>query len=152
MTSKQSSVGREIENLLYWWIPVGDRIPTNSRRLQHLADKLSDALTEARALVQIALKTSDCNVRLEAIEAAILRMEDAKSILDLLAEYCERNGKVHFISLKQKAAYLKMTESIGRQLAGWERKTKRTVEEKKAAEAQLSEAGGNLVNCGETQD
>jgi hypothetical protein len=125
MTSKQSSVGREIENLFCWWIPVGDRIPTNSRRLQHLADKLSDSLMETQAFVRVALKQSDCQVRLDAIEGAILSFEQVKSLLDSLSEYCTRSRTIHFISQKQKAAYLQFTESISRQLFGWEKKTKR---------------------------
>ena len=125
MTTKQSSIGRQLENLFCWWIPVGDRIPTNSRRLQHIADKLTDSLLESQALVTIALKTSNCKDRLEAIEGAIFCFEQAKTNLNALSEYCERSHAVHFISLKQKAVYLKYTESIGRQFGGWERKTKR---------------------------
>ena len=125
MTSKQSSVGRQIENLFCWWIPVGDRIPTNSRRLQHVADSLTDSLMETEAYVRVALKHTDSQVRLEAIEGAILSFEEVKSLLDSLYEYCSRSKSIHFISQKQKAAYLQYTESIGKQLFGWERKTKR---------------------------
>lgn len=139
MTSKQSSVGRELELLLRWWIPVGDRIPTGSRRLQHLADKLSDAITEAQAMVRVALKTSDCNVRLEALEGAILSFEEFKSIMDDLCEYCEHSPNLHFISKSQKSTYLRQAESIGRQLGGWERKTKRLVEQEQAEQKRLEE-------------
>ena len=102
MTSKQSSVGRQIENLFCWWIPVGDRIPTNSRRLQHVADRLTDSLMETEAYVRVAIKHTDSQVRLEAIEGAILSFEEVKSLLDSLYEYCSRSKSIHFISLKQK--------------------------------------------------
>ena len=125
---------------MIWWIPIGDRIPTNSRRLQHLADKLTDAISETQALVRLALKTSSNRARLEMIEAMVLNMENVRSIMDLFCEYCERHDHIHFISLKQKASYLKQMESICRQIGGWERKTKFVVA--KEDDEANSEAGG----------
>lgn len=112
---------------MIWWVPIGDRIPTNSRRLQHLADKLTDAISDTQTLVRLALKTSGNKARLEMIEAMVLNMESVRSIMDLFCEYCERHVHIHFISLKQKASYLKQVESICRQIGGWERKTKAAV-------------------------
>lgn len=140
MKSRQSSVGRELENFMIWWIPIGDRIPTNSRRLQHLADKLTDAISDTQTLVRLALKTSGNKARLEMIEAMVLNMESVRSIMDLFCEYCERHDHIHFISLKQKASYLKQMESICRQIGGWERKT-RFLAAKEENEAN-PEAGG----------
>ena len=123
MKATNSSLYRELENLLLWFIPVGNNFPKDFA-LRTLGERMLNELTEALTACGLALKTQDLGDRLELIKILKLHIETVQSISRVLMEYSSREGNVkRVISLKQRAFYLKAMCSIGAQIGKWANST-----------------------------
>lgn len=123
MKAKQSSVYRELENLLLWFIPVGNNFPKDFA-LRQLGERMLNEMTDALTACGLALKTGDFGQRLELINLVKLHIETVQSISKVLVEYSSREGNKHrVISQKQRASFILAMTSIGSQLARWAKST-----------------------------
>lgn len=123
MKASQSSVYRELENLLLWFIPVGNNFPKDFA-LRGLGERMLNDLTDSLTACALALKTQDLSQRLELINLTKLHVTTVQSISRVLVEYSSREGNTkRIISQKQRAALLVSMTSIGSQLARWAKST-----------------------------
>lgn len=123
MKATNSSIYREIENLLLWFIPVGNNFPKDFA-LRQLGERMLNELTDALTAVALALQTQELSQRLELINLVKLHITTAQSISKVLVEYSSREGNVkRIISQKQRASLLASMTTIGGQLARWAKST-----------------------------
>lgn len=123
MKASQSSVYRELENLLLWFIPVGNNFPKDFA-LRGLGERMLNELTDSLTACALALKTQDLSQCLELINLTKLHITTVQSISKVLVEYSSREGNTkRIISQKQRAALLVSMTSIGGQLARWAKST-----------------------------
>lgn len=123
MKASQSSLYREIENLMIWFIPVGNNIPKDFA-LRQLGERMLNEMTDALTACNLALQTKDLGQRLELINLVKLHMTTVQSVSKVFVEFSSREGNVRrIISQKQRAALIKMMASIGSQIARWANST-----------------------------
>lgn len=123
MKASQSSLYREIENLMIWFIPVGNNIPKDFA-LRQLGDRMLNEMTDALTVCNLALQTKELRQRLELINLVKLHMTTVQSITKVFVEFSSREGNVkRVISQKQRAALMRMMVSIGSQIARWANST-----------------------------
>ncbi len=123
MKASQSSLYREIENLMLWFIPIGNNIPKDFA-LRELGKRMLDEITDSLTACNLALQTKDLNNRLELINLIRLHMTSVQTISKVLVEFSSREGNVkRVISQKQRASMLVMMTSIGSQIARWTKST-----------------------------
>lgn len=123
MKATKSSVYREIENLLLWFIPVGNNIPKDFA-LRILGERMLNELLDSLTACNLALQTPELQSRLELINLIKLHMTTVQSISKVLVEYSSREGtSIRVISQKQRASMLVSMTSIGSQLSRWARST-----------------------------
>ena len=121
--ASQSSLYREIENLMLWFIPVGNNIPKDFA-LRQLGERMLNEMTDALTACNLALQTSELRQRLELINLIKLHMTTVQSITKVFVEFSSREGNVRrVISQSQRASLLKMMSSIGGQMARWAKST-----------------------------
>lgn len=123
MKATNSSIYREIENLLLWFIPIGNNFPKDFA-LRQLGERMLNELTDALTAVALALQTQELSQRLELINLVKLHITTVQSISKVLVEYSSREGNVkRIISQKQRASLLASMTTIGGQLARWAKST-----------------------------
>ena len=123
MKASQSSLYRELENLMLWFIPVGNNIPKDFA-LRNLGERLQNELLDAMTACSLALQSPDLAQRLELINLVKLHITSVQSITKVLVEFSSREGNVRrVISQKQRVALLKAMSSIGGQLSRWAKST-----------------------------
>lgn len=123
MKASQSSLYREIENLILWFIPIGNNFPKDFA-LRNLGERMLNEMLDALTSCNLALQTSDINQRLELISLVKFHITTVQSISKVLIEFSSREGNIkRVISQKQRAAFLVMMTSIGSQLARWNNST-----------------------------
>ena len=123
MKPTKSSLYREIENLLLWFIPIGNNLPKDFA-LRTLGERMLNDLVDALNSTALALQTQDVRQRLEIINLVKLNITSASSISKVLVEYSSRDSsKARIISQKQRASLLVSLTSINGQLARWENST-----------------------------
>ena len=123
MKASQSSLYREIENLMLWFIPIGNNIPKDFA-LRELGKRMLDEITDSLTACNLALQTKDLNNRLELINLIRLHMTSVQTISKVLVEFSSREGNAkRIISKKQRASMLVMMTSIGSQIARWAKST-----------------------------
>lgn len=123
MKASQSSLYREIENLMLWFIPIGNNIPKDFA-LRELGKRMLDEITDSLTACNLALQAKDLNNRLELINLIRLHMTSVQTISKVLVEFSSREGNAkRVISQKQRASMLVMMTSIGSQIARWAKST-----------------------------
>ena len=119
MKASQSSLYRELENLMLWFIPVGNNIPKDFAS-RNLGERFQCELLDAMTACSLALQTPDKVQRLELINLVKLHVTALQSITKLFVEYSSREGNIRrIISQKQRVALLKSMSVIGNQIARW---------------------------------
>ncbi len=119
MKASQSSLYRELENLMLWFIPVGNNIPKDFA-LRNLGERFQCELLDAMTACSLALQTPDKVQRLELINLVKLHVTALQSITKLFVEYSSREGNIRrIISQKHRVALLKSMSVIGNQIARW---------------------------------
>lgn len=128
MKASQSSLYRELENLMLWFIPVGNNIPKDFA-LRNLGERLQNELLDAMTACSLALQTPDLPQRLELINLVKLHITAVQSITKVFVEFSSREGNVRrVISQKQRVALLKEMAAVGNQIARWAKATQVSIE------------------------
>lgn len=124
MKATQSSLYREIENLILWFIPIGNNIPKDFA-LRCLGKRMLNDMNDALTACNLAYQSQDLSQRLELINLVKLHITSVQSISKVLVEFSSREGNAkRIISQKQRANMLVMMTSIGNQIARWANSTK----------------------------
>lgn len=127
MKAAQSSIYREIENLILWFIPIGNKIPKDFA-LRKLGERMLDEMTDALTACNLALQTRELHQRLELINLVKLHLTTVQSVSKVMVEFSSREGNTRrIISQKQRAALMKMMTAIGCQLARWAKSTESAI-------------------------
>lgn len=127
MKASQSSLYRELENLMLWFIPVGNNIPKDFA-LRNLGERLQNELLDAMSACSLALQSPDLAQRLELINLVKLHITAVQSITKVFVEFSSREGNVRrIISQRQRVALLKAMSSIGNQLSRWAKSTQDSI-------------------------
>ena len=128
MKASQSSLYRELENLMLWFIPVWNNIPKDFA-LRNLGERLQNELLDAMTACSLALQTPDLPQRLELINLVKLHITAVQSITKVFVEFSSREGNVkRVISQKQRVALLKEMAAIGNQIARWAKSTQDSIQ------------------------
>ena len=128
MKASQSSLYRELENLMLWFIPVGNNIPKDFA-LRNLGERLQNELLDAMTACSLALQTPDLPQRLELINLVKLHITAVQSITKVFIEFSSREGNVkRVISQKQRVALLKGMAAIGNQITRWAKSTQDSIQ------------------------
>lgn len=128
MKASQSSLYRELENLMLWFIPVGNNIPKDFA-LRNLGERLQNELLDAMTACSLALQTPDLPQRLELINLVKLHITAVQSITKVFVEFSSREGNVkRVISQKQRVPLLKEMAAIGNQIARWAKSTQNSIQ------------------------
>ena len=128
MKASQSSLYRELENLMLWFIPVGNNIPKDFA-LRNLGERLQNELLDAMTACSLALQTPDLPQRLELINLVKLHITAVQSITKVFIEFSSREGNVkRVISQKQRVALLNGMAAIGNQIARWAKSTQDSIQ------------------------
>lgn len=127
MKPSQSSLYREIENLMLWFIPVGNNIPKDFA-VRKLGERMQNEMLDALTACALALQTSELSQRLDLINLVRLHITNVQSVSRVLVEYSSREGNIkRVISQKQRAALLVMMSTIGNQIARWAKSTESSI-------------------------
>lgn len=127
MKASQSSLYRELENLMLWFIPVGNNIPKDFA-LRNLGERFQCELLDAMTACSLALQTPEMAQRLELINLIKLHVTALQSITKVFVEFSSREGNVRrIISQRQRVALLKAMSSIGNQIARWSSATQNSI-------------------------
>ena len=119
MKAVKSSIYREIENLILWFIPIGNSIPKDFA-LRTIGDRMLNELMDALVSCNLALQTKDLNERLDFISLVKLHITTVQSLSKVFIEYSSREGNTtRIISYKQRATLLTSMTSIGSQISRW---------------------------------
>ena len=106
MKATQSSLYRELENLMLWFIPVGNNIPKDFA-LRKLGERMQNDILDAMTACNLALQTQDLHQRMELISLMKLHITSVQNISRVLVEFSSREGNVkRVISLRQRDALL----------------------------------------------
>ena len=125
MEAKKSSLYREIENLILWFIPVGNNIPKDFA-LRNLGERMQNEMLDALTACNLALQTPDLHQRLELISLVKLHITAVQNISRIFVEFSSREGNTRrIINQKQREALLRMMSAIGGQIARWASATKK---------------------------
>lgn len=128
MKASQSSLYRELENLMLWFIPIGNNIPKDFA-LRQLGERMQNEILDAMTACSLALQMQDLHQRLELINLIKLHIVSVQSISKVLVEFSSREGNVRrVISLRQRDALLRMMSSIGGQLSRWASATQSSIQ------------------------
>ena len=128
MKASQSSLYRELENLMLWFIPVGNNIPKDFA-LRNLGERLQNELLDAMTACSLALQTPDLPQRLEIINVVKLHITAVQGITRIFVEFSSREGnKKRVISQKQRVALFKEMAAIGSQISRWAKSTQTSID------------------------
>ena len=128
MKASQSSLYRELENLMLWFIPVGNNIPKDFA-LRNLGERLQNELLDAMTACSLALQTPDLPQRLELINLVKLHITAVQGITRIFVEFSSREGnKKRVISQKQRVALFKEMAAIGGQISRWAKSTQTSID------------------------
>ena len=127
MYPSQSSIYRDLELMMLWYLPIGRTMPKD-QSLQNIGNFFQSNLLEAMTACAVALQTKDKGPRLELIGALMWHLSLCNSAVSMLYEYScskEKNKekKDRVITVTQFENYLERKMSLKKQIAGWEKKT-----------------------------
>ena len=91
MKPTKSSLYREIENLILWFIPIGNALPKDFA-LRTLGERMINDLLDALNTTALALQTQDLQQRIELINLVKLNITSVQSITKVLVEYCSTHA------------------------------------------------------------
>ena len=127
MKASQSSLYRELENLMLWFIPIGNNFPKDFA-LRNLGERLQNELLDAMTSCSLALHTPDLAQRLELINLIKIHITSVQSITKVLVEFSSRSGeKKRVISQNQRVALMKSMSVIGNQISRWSSATQSSI-------------------------
>ncbi|MBQ8049044.1 MAG: hypothetical protein IJ271_05535 [Bacteroidales bacterium] len=113
----QGSVYRKIELLLVWVMPVLDRLP-KSLSCQELGRKALADLTDSLDLATFALKAERGTLRLQYIDALIVRMTDLKTIVRIFRTMSiQREPRV--LTQDQYTTFIELLRPISAEVGRW---------------------------------
>ena len=90
MKATQSSLYRELENLMLWFIPVGNNIPKDFA-LRKLGERMQNEILDAMTVCNLALQTQDLHQRMELISLVKLHVTSVQNISRVLDEVVLEN-------------------------------------------------------------
>ena len=123
MNPSQSSIYRDLELLMLWYLPVGNKLP-KARAVQYLGDKIQENIMDAMTACAIALNTSDMASRLELIDMMVWHLTTCKSAFKVLHEWTSKDRqKVRVITEVECLNFTERMNSLKRQIGGWRKKT-----------------------------
>ncbi len=128
MNPSQSSIYRDLELLMQWYLPIGNKMPKD-QALQNLGNSFQQDLIDAMRSCRIALKLrekkaktqQDVYALCDAIDLITYHLEGCSSVFDIMYEYKSDKGPI--VSHTQFANYLERIASLKKQIGGWRGKT-----------------------------
>lgn len=132
MNPSQSSIYRDLELLMQWYLPIGNKIAKDlpgEQAIHNLGNSFQQDLIDAMRSCRIALKLrgkkaktqEDIDALCEAIDLITYHLEGCSSVFDIMNEY--KSGEGPIVSDVQFANYLERIASLKKQIGGWRGKT-----------------------------
>ena len=124
MNAQQSQLYRDLELLMLWYLPIGNKMP-KLQAVQNLGNDLQINLIDAMSACDIALNTSDISSRLELIDIMISHLSKVNANFRILHEFStkQHEGQAPIITNLQFENYLERFARIKRQIGAWKKKT-----------------------------
>lgn len=123
MLPSQSSIYRDLELMMLWYLPIGRTMPKD-QSLQNIGNYFQSNLLDAMTACAVALQTKDKGPRLELIGALMWHLSLCNSAVSMLYEFSSgKEQKERVITPTQFENYLERKMSLKKQIGGWEKKT-----------------------------
>jgi hypothetical protein len=108
MKASQSSLYREIENLMLWFIPIGNNIPKDFS-LRELGKRMLDEITDSLTACNLALQARELRQRLELINLGFLKYNSSYALkrklfgkLKYFWKCCYLEGRFNKVTLRKR--------------------------------------------------
>ena len=123
MNPSQSSIYRDLELLMQWYLPIGMKMPKVDA-LQNIGNFFQKNLLEAMTACAIALETYDIAARLETINVMVWHIALCNSAVSQLYIFSSRkDNTVRVVSQVQYANYLEKLNELKEKVSRWKKKT-----------------------------
>jgi len=126
MNPSQSSIYRDLELLMQWYLPIGVKMPKVDALL-NLGNFFQKNLLEATTACAIALDTYDMGARLEFINTMIWHLALCNTSVSQLYHFSsmkmEDGRTLRVVSQVQYTNYLEQLKALKEQIGRWKKKT-----------------------------
>ena len=123
MQPSQSSIYRDLELLMLWYIPIGNKLPKTTA-LQNIGNYIQESISDALTSCAVALNTSDKASRLEFIDMIVWNLTKCKSNFMVLHQWSsQKDQKIRAITDVQCLNFTERMADLKRQIGGWRKKT-----------------------------
>lgn len=121
MKAAQSSLYREVENVLIWFIPVSARVP-KIIALRSITENCTTDLTDALTAIALGLQSDDPKDVKDCIDVILLHITKVKTAVKILKEFSDRSSAIHILNDRQVSNFSLSINKISTELGKWRSK------------------------------
>lgn len=118
MKAAQSSLYREVENVLIWFIPVSARIP-KIIALRSIAEECTTNLSDALTAIAFGLQSENPGDTKDCIDMVLLHITKVKTAVKILKEFSDRSSAIHILNDRQVSNFSLSINKISTELGKW---------------------------------
>lgn len=118
MKAAQSSLYREVENVLIWFIPVSARIP-KIIVLRSIAEECTTNLSDALTAIALGLQSENPGDTKDCIDTVLLHITKVKTAVKILKEFSDRSSAIHILNDRQVSNFSLSINKISTELGKW---------------------------------
>ena len=118
MKAAQSSLYREVENVLIWFIPVSARIP-KIIALRSIAEEWTTNLSDALTAIALGLQSENPGDTKDCIDTVLLHITKVKTAVKILKEFSDRSSAIHILNDRQVSNFSLSINKISTELGKW---------------------------------
>lgn len=121
MKAAQSSLYREVENVLIWFIPVSARVP-KIIALRSIAEECTTNLSDALTSIALGLQSDSLEDTKDCIDMVLLHITKVKTAVKILKEFSDRSSAIHILNDRQVSNFSLSINKISTELGKWRSK------------------------------
>lgn len=121
MKAAQSSLYREVENVLIWFIPVSARVP-KIIALRSIAEECTTNLSDALTAIALGLQSDSLEDTKDCIDMVLLHITKVKTAVKILKEFSDRSSAIHILNDRQVSNFSLSINKISTELGKWRSK------------------------------
>lgn len=121
MKAAQSSLYREVENVLIWFIPVSARVP-KIIALRSITEDCTTNLSDALTAIALGLQSDNLNDVKDCIDMVLLHITKVKTAVKILKEFSDRSSAIHILNDRQVSTFSLSINKISTELGKWRSK------------------------------
>ncbi len=118
MKAAQSSLYREVENVLVWFIPVSARVP-KIIALRSITEECATNLCDALTAIALGLQSDSLSDTKDCIDMVLLHITKVKTAVKILKEFSDRSSSIHILNDRQVSNFSLSINKISTELGKW---------------------------------